>query len=66
MTSNPDPNKTLMEADIVPKDEQLFANVVNAVKTPLAQGLWKKGACDLPPQQLAYGMIGAYRPLLEV
>lgn len=57
--------KTLMEAEVVPKNEALFYNIVTAVNTPIAEGLWKKGECDLPPQQLAYGTVGEYRVIME-
>ncbi len=53
--------KTLMETEKVPKDKALFANVVGAVETPIARGLWETGECDLPPPELAYGTIGEFR-----
>lgn len=57
--------KTLMEADIVPKDETLFFNVVEAVKSPVAEHMWKKGECELPSEAIAYGSAGAARESLR-
>ncbi|WP_319408742.1 DUF1353 domain-containing protein [uncultured Desulfosarcina sp.] len=56
--------KTLMEENMVPKDEALFFNVVAAVKTPIAERIWDNGECDLPTEQLAYGTVGDIKPLL--
>ena len=56
--------KTLMETDRVPKNESLFFNVVAAVKTPIAKGLWDTGDCNLPEEQLVYGTVGDMKPLL--
>lgn len=56
--------KTLMETDRVAKDESLFANVVAAVKTPIARRLWDTGECDLPPEVLVYGTVREVQPLL--
>jgi hypothetical protein len=56
--------KTLMEKDMVPKDEALFFNVVSAVKTKIAERIWNNGECDLPPELLAYGTVGDFQPLL--
>ncbi len=53
--------KTLMETDRVPKDEALFANVVGAVGTPIAERLWNEGDCNLPPPELAYGTLGEFK-----
>jgi hypothetical protein len=47
--------KSLMEKSVVPKDETVFFNVVQAVKTPMAKRIWDKGACDLPSEAVAYG-----------
>jgi hypothetical protein len=56
--------KTLMEADIVPKDEAVFLNVVAAVKSPIAKRIWQKGECDLPPDAIVYGTAGTARKTL--
>jgi hypothetical protein len=57
--------KTLMEADTVPKDETLFFNVVEAVRSPVAKRIWEKGDCDLPSDAIAYGTAGAARDVLR-
>jgi hypothetical protein len=57
--------KTLMETNIVPKDETLFFAVVAAVKTPIAESLWKNGECDLPPEILAYGTVADVRKIVD-
>lgn len=56
--------KSLMEANIVPKDEAVFFNVVAAVKSPIAKRIWQKGECDLPPDAVAYGTAGDAREAL--
>lgn len=58
--------KTLMENDIVPKDETLFYNVVEAVRSPLAKRIWDKGDCNLPSDEIAYGTAGSAREILHV
>jgi hypothetical protein len=57
--------KTLMETHIVPKDETVFFNVVEAVKSPIAERIWKKGECNLPPDAIVYGTAGAARESLH-
>lgn len=57
--------KTLMEIHIIPKDETVFFNVVEAVKSPIAERIWKKGECDLPPDTIVYGKAGAAREFLR-
>lgn len=57
--------KTLMESHIVPKSETVFFNVVEAVKSPIAERIWKKGECDLPPDAIVYGTAGAARESLH-
>lgn len=58
--------KTLMEAHVVPKDETVFFNVVEAVKSPIAERIWKKGECELPPDAIVYGTAGAVRESLRL
>ena len=57
--------KTLMEKDMVPKDEALFFNVVTAVKTQIAERIWNNGECNLPPELLAYGTVADFKPILS-
>lgn len=56
--------KTLMETQTVPKDETVWFNVVEAVKSPIANHLWQKGECDLPPDAVVYGTAGHAREAL--
>lgn len=56
--------KTLMETGVVPKDETVFFNVVEAVKSPIAKHLWQKGECDLPPDAIVYGTAATAHEVL--
>jgi hypothetical protein len=58
--------KTLMESQIVPKNETVFFNVLEAVKSSIAERIWKKGECDLPPDAIVYGTAGAARESLRL
>ena len=57
--------KTLMETNVVPKDESVFFNVVEAVKSPVAKRIWEKGDCDLPADAIAYGTTGKVSDILR-
>lgn len=56
--------KTLMETHAVPKDETVFFNVVEAVKSSIAEHIWDSGGCDLPPDAVVYGTAATAREAL--